>query len=124
MQALDDALAKGFPVGLLTSVFYLPYLPRAFRFHFNAHNIVVYGKEGTEYLVSDPILEEPVRIEERMLVRARFAKGMPNTNGQMYYPTFVPDDVDLREAIITGVKQTARRMHKIPIPFFGGKAIG
>ncbi len=124
MNALDEALEKGLPVGLLTSVFYLPYLPRAFRFHFNAHNIVAYGKEGDEYLISDPILEEPVRIHRRMLVRARFAKGMPNTNGQMYYPTYVPDNLDLKQAIIAGIKATSKDMTKIPIHFFGGKAIG
>ncbi len=46
MQALDDVLATGKPVGMLSSVFYLPYLPEAFRFHFNAHNLVVFGKEA------------------------------------------------------------------------------
>lgn len=123
MKELDHALEQGLPVGMLTSVFYLPYLPRAFRFHFNAHNIVVYGKEGDEYLVSDPILEEPVRIERRMLVRARFAKGMPNTSGRMYYPTHVPGQVDLKPAIVKGIRQTAKDMHRIPIPFFGAKGI-
>lgn len=124
MDALDAVLEQGFPVGMLTSVFYLPYLPRAFRFHFNAHNIVVYGKEGDDYLVSDPILEEPVKIDRRMLIRARFAKGMPNTNGRMYYPTHVPRDIDLHTAIIKGLKFTAKDMATIPIPIFGGKAIG
>ena len=124
MDALDACLEQGLPVGMLTSVFYLPYLPRAFRFHFNAHNIVVYGKEGNDYLVSDPILEEPVKIDRRMLIRARFAKGMPNTNGRMYYPTHVPQDVDINAAIIKGLKYTAKDMGTIPIPFFGGKAIG
>ncbi|MDP6908813.1 MAG: BtrH N-terminal domain-containing protein [Flavobacteriales bacterium] len=124
MKALDDVLEQGYPVGMLTSVFYLPYLPRAFRFHFNAHNIVVFGKEGDEYLVSDPIMEEPVKIDRRMLIRARFAKGMPNTNGRMYYPTHVPKDVDINAAIIKGLKFTAKDMGTIPIPIFGGKAIG
>ncbi|MFC2175882.1 BtrH N-terminal domain-containing protein [Bacteroidota bacterium] len=124
MKALDDCLEQGLPVGMLTSVFYLPYLPRAFRFHFNAHNIVVYGKEGDDYLVSDPILEEPVTIDRRMLIRARFAKGMPNTNGQMYYPTRVPSQIDLNKAIVQGLKYTAKDMGTIPIPIFGGRAIG
>ena len=48
MRALDDVLDQGLPVGMLTSVFYLPYLPKAFRFHFNAHNIVVGGRRGDE----------------------------------------------------------------------------
>lgn len=124
MNELDACLERGLPVGMLTSVFYLPYLPRAFRFHFNAHNIVVYGKEGDDYLVSDPILEKPEVIDRRMLIRARFAKGMPNTNGRMYYPTHVPQDVDINAAIIKGLKYTAKDMGTIPIPIFGGKAIG
>jgi hypothetical protein len=124
MDALDACLDQGLPVGMLTSVFYLPYLPRAFRFHFNAHNIVIYGKEGNDYLVSDPILEKPEVIDRRMLVRARFAKGMPNTNGRMYYPTHVPKDVDLNAAIIKGLKYTAKDMGTIPVSLFGGKAIG
>ena len=124
MDALDACLEQGLPVGMLTSVFYLPYLPRAFRFHFNAHNIVVYAKEGDDYLVSDPILEEPVKIDRRMLIRARFAKGMPNTNGRMYYPTHVPKDIDVNAAIVKGLKYTAKDMGTIPIPIFGGRAIG
>ena len=124
MAELDHCLEQGLPVGMLTSVFYLPYLPRAFRFHFNAHNIVVYGKDGNDYLVSDPILEEPVKIDRRMLIRARFAKGMPNTSGRMYYPTHVPKEADLNAAIIKGLKYTAKDMGTIPIPIFGGKAIG
>ncbi len=124
MNELDACLEQGLPVGMLTSVFYLPYLPRAFRFHFNAHNIVVYGKEGDDYLVSDPILEKPEVIDRRMLIRARFAKGMPNTNGRMYYPTHVPKDIDLNAAIIKGLKYTAKDMGTIPLPIFGGRAIG
>lgn len=124
MNELDACLEQGLPVGMLTSVFYLPYLPRAFRFHFNAHNIVVFGKEGDDYLVSDPILEEPVKIDRRMLIRARFAKGMPNTNGRMYYPTKVPTSVDVNSAIVKGLKYTAKDMGTIPLPIFGGRAIG
>ncbi len=124
MAELDRCLEQGLPVGMLTSVFYLPYLPRAFRFHFNAHNIVVYGKEGDDYIVSDPILEEPVTIDRRMLIRARFAKGMPNTNGRMYYPTHVPQEVDINKAIVRGLKYTAKDMGTIPLPIFGGRAIG
>ena len=57
MRELDRVLDQGLPVGMLTSVFYLPYLPKAFRFHFNAHNIVVFGRKGDEYLVSDPVMD-------------------------------------------------------------------
>ncbi|MBK9196859.1 MAG: BtrH N-terminal domain-containing protein [Flavobacteriales bacterium] len=123
MAELDRVLDKGLPVGMLTSVFYLPYLPQAFRFHFNAHNIVVFGRKGDEYLVSDPVMDGTTTIHRRALVRARFAKGTPDTNGRMYYPTAVLTKADLKAAAIKGLKRTARDMSNVPLPMFGVKGM-
>jgi len=123
MLALDDALAAGRPTGMLSSVYYLPYLPEAFRFHFNAHNLIIYGKEGNEYLVSDPVLEEVARIAPQDLAKARFAKGTPEPRGFMYFITDVPKQIDYRKAIQQGIKQTCFFMLSPPLPWFGNKAI-
>ena len=123
MQALDRALDAGIPVGLQTSVYYLPYLPEAFRFHFNAHNLVVYGRENGQYLVSDPTLEEPATIAPEDLIKARFAKGLPEPKGFMYYVIDAPKTVDYAKAIQQGIKQTCFFMLSPPIPWFGNKAI-
>jgi hypothetical protein len=45
------------------------------RFHFNAHNLIVYGRDGGDYLVSDPVFEDGVRCDRAALMKARFAKG-------------------------------------------------
>lgn len=121
MDELDRMLDKGRPVGVLTSVFYLPYLPEALRFHFNAHNLVVYGKRNGQYLVSDPVMETVSEIAPRDLQRARFAKGSLAPRGKMYYPVNVPNAVDLRKPIISGIRKTAKDMTTIPIPLFGIK---
>ena len=123
MQALDNVLATSKPVGMLSSVYYLPYLPEAFRFHFNAHNLVVYGKEGNEYMVSDPVLEHTTRISPEDLAKARFAKGTPEPKGFMYYVKSVPQQVDFTKAIQSGIKQTCFFMLSPPLPWFGNKAI-
>lgn len=123
MAALDAALEAGIPVGMQTSVYYLPYLPEAFRFHFNAHNLVIYGKEGDEYLVSDPVLEEPARILKDDLTKARFAKGTPEPKGFMYFVKEVPQQMDFPKAIMQGIKQTCFFMLSPPVPWFGHKAI-
>lgn len=122
MQALDEALERGIPVGMQTSVYYLPYLPEAFRFHFNAHNLVVYGKEGDEYLVSDPVLELPSRIHSSDLAKARFAKGAPEPKGFMYYVKQVPPQSDFSKAILAGIRQTCFMMLSPPLPWFGCNA--
>ena len=51
---LDECLAKGQPVGAQVGVYYLTYFPKEYRFHFNAHNMIVFGKEDGKYLISDP----------------------------------------------------------------------
>lgn len=123
MLALDKALEHNRPVGMLSSVFYLPYLPEAFRFHFNAHNLVVYGKENGIYNVSDPVMEEVTTIAPEDLAKARFAKGAPEPRGFMYYITDVPKTINFEEAIKKGIRQTCFFMISPPVPWFGNKAV-
>ncbi len=119
MDALDRALDQGIPTALQTGVYWLPYLPGAFRFHFNAHNIIVYGREGDEYLVSDPVLAEPVRCSRADLQRARFSRGDMAPNGRLYYPLTVPAQVDLKGPVRQGLKDACFNMLKIPVPLIG-----
>lgn len=122
---LDRNLEMGRPSGLQVSVFYLPFLPEVFRFHFNAHNLIVHGREGSLYHVSDPVMEGPVTIEAADLAKARFAKGYPEPKGRMYYLTSVPDpnSINWPEAIRKGIKQTLFFMVSPPLPWFGVNAI-
>ena len=126
MAELDRLLEKGISVGLQASVFYLPYFPRDMRFQFNAHNLVVFGKEGDNYLISDPVFEHPVSCPADDLRRARFAKGIYAPKGLLYYPEKMPappDLPDLKEPIKKALRQTCARMLNIPLPFVGVRGI-
>ena len=122
-QALDAFLAAGRPVGIQTSVYWLPYFPVEMRFHFNGHNLVVYGKQGDDYLISDPVVETTVTCGSDDLQRARFAKGPFPPRGLIYYPEQVPVNPDLRPAVRDSIRTTARRMVNTPIPFLGVRGI-
>lgn len=122
MARLDEKIAEGQVVGLQTSVYWLPYFPEDMRFHFNAHNLIVYGKEGDEYLISDPVFESPVRCDAESLKRARFAKGALAPKGLMYYPTKMPDSVDLARCIPAAIKKNSRYM-QAPFPLAGVRGI-
>ncbi len=123
MKALDDLLAQDIPVGMMAGVYYLDYMPEAFRFHFNAHNLMVYGKENGQYLVSDPVLEHPAVIGYDALAKARFAKGFPEPKGKLYYVKEVPEKIDFTKGIKDGIKQTCFFMLSPPVPWFGINAI-
>ena len=121
-QVLDEKLKTGFPVGLQVGVYHLTYFPDAYRFHFNAHNLVVYGKEGDSYLISDPVMEQPTKLSSQELEKVRFAKGVLAPKGHMYFPTHLPQHISLETAIRKGIKETCQKM-LAPVPIVGIKAI-
>lgn len=123
MQALDAQLQLGQRVGLQTSVYWLPYFPDAMRFHFNAHNLVVYGKEGDDYLISDPVFETPVRCPAADLKRARFAKGALAAKGMMYRLCSAPTEPDWQQLAHKAIRANYRTMNGAPLPVIGIRGI-
>ncbi|UPZ16831.1 BtrH N-terminal domain-containing protein [Flavobacterium humidisoli] len=121
-KALDENLKNNIPTGLQVGVYNLSYFPDEYRFHFNAHNLVVYGKTETEYLVSDPVMETVTTLTYEDMNKVRFAKGAFAPRGQMYYPIQIPANIDLKSAIIKGIKNTCRDM-LAPMPIVGVRGI-
>lgn len=117
-RRLDALLAEGQLVGLQTSVYWLPYFPPNMRFHFNAHNLLVYGKDGDDYLISDPVFETPMRCASADLSRARFARGVLAPKGLMYYPQAIERKSITPEAVLKAIRKNIRTM-LAPIPIVG-----
>lgn len=122
-EALNKLLEEGKIVGAQSSVFWLPYFPPEMQFHFNGHNLIVYGKEQGEYLISDPVFEKPVRCEIKALQKARFVKGVMAPKGLLYYPEFVPDDIDFARVLPKVIRKNAKAMLKTPVPIAGVRGI-
>jgi hypothetical protein len=124
MKAVDELLAKGIPVGNVVGLYYLPYVPREIRSHFNAHNICVIGKEGDEYTVSDPLPPVVQKISYADLKKVRFTKGVFKPKGKMYWIKEMPGStLDLHLAIVRGIKKTCYNMLDIPVRFLGVRGI-
>lgn len=119
---LDENLKNDNPVGLQVGVYNLVYFPDEYRFHFNAHNLVVYGKEGDNYLISDPVMEDVTTLTDKELEKVRFAKGAFAPKGHIYYPTDFPKELALEKAIKKGIKHTCREM-LAPMPIVGVNGI-
>lgn len=119
---LDEKLAQGIPVGLQVGVYNLTYFPDEYRFHFNAHNLVVYGKTAENYLISDPVMDYTTQLTEKELERVRFAKGALPPKGHLYYLERLPDSVDLEKAIKRGIRKTCNDM-LAPVPIIGVNAM-
>ncbi len=118
---LLDRLDEGIPVGCQVGVYYLPYFPREYRFHFNAHNIVVFDKIDGSFLVSDPIMETTNLLSSYELERVRFAKGALAPKGHIYYPAknVAITNESIKKAIKSGIKKNIYNMLYIPGNFAG-----
>lgn len=124
-QYLDECLKLDQPVGCQVGVYYLTYFPKAYRFHFNAHNLIVFGKENGEYLISDPVMDHATTLTEHELERVRFAKGPLAPRGQLYFPekpVHITEE-KIKKAIKTGIKRNVRDMLRIPGSFAGVSGI-
>ncbi len=122
---LNELLDSGRIVGLQTSVFWLPYLPEDLRFHFNAHNVLAFGRDADsgDYLLSDPVAETAVRCAPADLQRARFAKGVLAPRGLLYYPLGQPQTPDWHKVLPAAIKKTTRIMLDAPLPIIGVRGI-
>lgn len=122
-RALDAHLAAGRAVGVQTSAYWLSYFPPDMRFHFNAHNLVVYGRRGDQYLISDPVIDILVECEVNALQKARFTRGVLAPKGLLYYPGRMPSKPALRPAVRKGILYTTGMMVHVPVPIIGTRGI-
>lgn len=121
---LNRALDEGRLVGMQSSVFWLPYFPPEMRFHFNAHNLLAYGRDAGEYLLSDPVFEQPVRCSAADLQRARFARGALAPKGLLYWLEDVPLQQDWPALVRKSIQSTTRILDGMPLPWIGVRGIG
>jgi hypothetical protein len=104
-------------------VFDLTFFPPEYRQHYNMHNMVVFGKEGNLYHISDTVMEHPQTLTYDDLLRVRWAKGAFAPKGKMYWINSIPENVDLRGAVAKGIKKSVYEMTKVPFPLIGTKGL-
>ncbi len=124
MRQLDALLDRGIPVAVQVDFFYMRYIPKYARAHFNAHYVVVVGRRDGRYLISDSYAPQIAELEGEVLALARFAKGPFAPRGNMFYIDGpVPAAVEPRAMIRKGLRQASFYMLKLPFAFAGVRGI-
>lgn len=122
-DALDALLNNQIPVACQVDFFYLDYVPEWERVHINVHFLVVIGKEGNKYIVSDAYFPKMMELESRSLEKGRFPGGSMSPDGFIFHVQDIPTDIDLKPAILKGIRKACFNMLSIPIPFLGVRGI-
>jgi hypothetical protein len=116
---LNSMIAAGIPVGVRVGLYWLPFVPALNRPHFNSHHMIIIGKEGNEYVISDSNLPDIVRCDEKVIRRARFAPGSMPPQGRTFHLIHVPTDIDWAGAIMPAIRSVCSFMIKYPAPVIG-----
>jgi hypothetical protein len=122
-RILEEQLLLNRPTGAQCDFFYMNYMPEWQRVHINVHFVVIIGKDGNEYIISDSYHPKIAKLDEQTFMTARFAGGHMAPKGFMFNVKKIPQDIDFRKAIVKGIKKACFNMLKLPIPFIGIKGI-
>lgn len=123
MDALDRNLDKGIPTGVQVGVFNLTFFPPEYRMHYNMHNMVVFGREGNLYHVSDTVMEHAQVLTYEDLLRVRWAGGPFAPKGKMYWINNMKKDLDIKSAVNQGITKSVYEMIKVPFWLIGIKGM-
>jgi hypothetical protein len=115
IAAADRLLDAGTPVVACVDMFYMKYLPSFLHVHAPFHFVVLVGRDGDQYLVSDPYHEELGRLAAEDLeiawdTRAAFSKG-----NLLAYVRRAPAGFDLGRIAKIAVRRTCRGMLPPPL---------
>lgn len=123
MAMLDRLLEQNIPTACQVDFFYMDYVPSWERVHINVHFMIVAGKEGNNYLISDAYFPQVMQLETGSLEKGRFAGGSMSPHGFLFHTNTIPPTIDFESAIKKGIKKACFNMLHIPIPFLGIKGI-
>ena len=131
-QVLDQLVSQNIPVGVIVNILGVKYLnDLGFTLDYNGHHMTVVGKEGSQYIIADVDEKLPnddfVTLDQANMRAVRFRSGISAPHGRMFYFDELPVDyaknVDIKYAIIAGLKETCKNMLSIPMPWFGYRGI-
>jgi hypothetical protein len=115
MAAADRLIDDGTPVIACVDMFYMKYLPKFLHVHAPFHFIVLVGRDGGDYLVSDPYHEELGRLPAADLEIAWDTRAPFAERNLLAYVRKAPADYDLKRIAITAIKRTCRGMILPPL---------
>ena len=122
-RVLNELVMKDIPTAAQVDFYYMDYMPEYQRVHINVHFINVIGMNDTSYLISDSYYPRTSELKKQTLNKARFAGGFMAPKGFLFYPTYIPKEMNYEKAIITGIKKASYNMLKVPVPFIGIKGM-
>ncbi len=106
----ESLLLAGTPVAASVEMFRMRYLPDFMRVHAPFHFVVLLGREGERFAVSDPYHPEVAGLDREDLVEAWATGARMARDNLMCHVGRVPAAIDWRRASLRAIRRTCRAM--------------
>ncbi len=110
IKRINDLIDSNVPVVVCVDMFYMKYLPPFLHIHVPFHFIMLYGRDGNNYAVSDPYYQNMATLSVDSLRTAMATHAMFSKDNLIAYIEKVPENIDWRKPIINGIKRTCNKM--------------
>jgi hypothetical protein len=108
LARVDELLARRVPAAALVDMFYMQYLPDFMRVHAPFHFVLLVGREGEHFWVSDPYAERVERLHVDALRAAWQTHARLSKNNYLVHLGALPREPDLRRASREAILRTCR----------------
>ena len=120
----SELLEQGVPVAVSIDMFYMRYLPVFLHVHTPAHFVILVGREGDRFAVSDPYHETIAELELADLEAAWDTNAPLALDNYLCYVRSVPEAPDWKDTARRAIVRTCKKMLLPPgirrlFPFFG-----
>ena len=119
---VKNNIEAGHPVGLQVDCYHLEYFTQ--KIHFAGHHLSMYGFDESDAFLNDTFPQGGlVTTSLKNLSLARSEKGPMSAKNKSYYISSIPSDIDLKSAILQGIKKNMKEYLSPPITNIGYKGI-
>jgi len=115
LEAANALIDEGIPFAISVDMFYMKYLPSFLHVHAPFHFIIVVGREGDRYSVSDPYSEEIAQLDVEDLRLAWETHAPLSRDNSMFRVLAVPEQVDWIAAAKKAIAKTCKNMLMPPV---------
>ncbi|MFH1130151.1 MAG: BtrH N-terminal domain-containing protein [Pseudomonadota bacterium] len=115
MRKANELINRGTPVAACVDMFYMKYLPGFLRVHAPFHFIVLIGREGDSYAVSDPYSNAIGELAADDLRAAWETNALFAKNNLVTFVTETPKSVDWKRVTKDAIWRTCKAMLLPPV---------
>lgn len=106
----NELIDAGIPCTATVDMFRMRYLPGFLRVHAPFHFVILIGRDGDEYLVSDPYMEKLATLSREDLATGWEPRAPMAQDNLLCYLERAPKDVDWKGAALAAIRRTCKDM--------------